>query len=164
MAHAVARCVTPARCSRPSPRARAARPDFIKASTTAFSEWHYIDLPYAPDGDGGAAPACGGEAQNIVWALENAAAVLRSPRSDPWSRSTMLRFMIHFMGDVHQARAHASRCVASLHYADARVYRRPRRAHPRCIRRRHARGGAATACAAAPRCCAALYFFVSAVA
>lgn len=80
------------------------RPDFIKASTTAFSQWHYIDLPYAPAGDGGRAPACG-EAQNIVWALENAAAVLRSAKSDPWARSTMVRFLIHFMGDLHQVRA-----------------------------------------------------------
>jgi hypothetical protein len=84
------------------------RPDFIKASTAAFSEWHYIDLPYAPAGDGGAAPTCGGGAQNIVWALEAAAAVLRSAKSDPWSRSTMLRFLIHFMGDVHQARRGAA--------------------------------------------------------
>jgi hypothetical protein len=87
------------------------RPDFIKASTAAFSEWHYIDLPYAPAGDGGAAPTCGGGAQNIVWALEAAAAVLRSAKSDPWSRSTMLRFLIHFMGDVHQARLGAVACA-----------------------------------------------------
>ena len=85
------------------PSAARLRPDFIKASTTAFSQWHYIDLPYAPAGDGGAPPVCS-EAQNVVWALENAAAVLRSAKSDAWSRSTMLRFLIHFMGDLHQAR------------------------------------------------------------
>jgi hypothetical protein len=85
----------------------ARRPDFIKASTSAFSEWHYIDLAYAPAGDGGVAPSCGAAQQNIVWALEAAAAVLRSPKSDGWSRSTMLRFLIHFMGDIHQARARA---------------------------------------------------------
>ena len=45
------------------------------------------------------------DTQNIVWALENAASVLRSTKSDPWSRSTMIRFLIHFMGDLHQVRS-----------------------------------------------------------
>ena len=89
-------------------RAPCVRPDFIKASTTAFSQWHYIDLAYAPAGDGGVPPTCG-ESQNIVWALENCASVLRSAKSDAWSRSTMLRFIIHFMGDLHQARRSAQR-------------------------------------------------------
>jgi hypothetical protein len=94
------------------------RPDFIKASTSAFSEWHYIDLAYAPAGDGGVPPSCGSSQQNIVWALEAAAAVLRSAKSDGWSRSTMLRFLIHFMGDIHQARA---RVLGRTRSARARV-------------------------------------------
>jgi len=51
------------------------------------------------------APSCPETPVNIVWALEEAAAVLRSSHSDPWSRSLMLRYLIHLVGDAHQVRA-----------------------------------------------------------
>jgi len=100
------------------------RPDHIKTSTAAFSAWHYINLvrarislcdsprissyltallqAWAPPGGGGHVPVCPPPQENLLWALEASAAVLRSPKSDAWSRSMMLRMLIHLMGDAHQ--------------------------------------------------------------
>jgi S1/P1 Nuclease len=76
--------------------------DQLKGSTHAFDSWHYIDTPIAVVAAEFAPPASCPSTVHVVWALEAAAASLRSNHSDAWSRGFMLRVLIHLMGDVHQ--------------------------------------------------------------
>lgn len=77
----------------------------------AFDSWHYINLPYRAAGDGVAAPAP--RPENVVWAIGQATATLRGEAGD-LSKSLMLRFLLHFVGDVHQPMHCVSRITAEL--------------------------------------------------
>lgn len=74
--------------------------DWLKGSSVrAFDRWHYIDLPYSPDGLKGVAPDL---QNNVVWAINQSQTVLKSRRSNEFEKALFLRFLIHFMGDIHQ--------------------------------------------------------------
>ena len=88
----------------------------MKGSTHAFDAWHFIDLPITVAGS--APPACPGPHVNIVWALEEAAATLRSRHSDAWSRGLFLRVIVHLVGDIHQPLHTASLFSAGLPHGD----------------------------------------------
>lgn len=74
-------------------------PDVIKSDDIeVFNDWHYIDLPFSPDGT----PLPSVDPHNVVWAIGQAEIVLESARVN-WSEKGMfLSFLIHFVGDVHQ--------------------------------------------------------------
>ena len=72
---------------------------------------HFIDIPFSTDGT--ALPSDLPEAQNIVTALKHYVAVLRSNASDA-HRAEALRFIIHFVGDIHQP-LHCATRVSSDH-------------------------------------------------
>lgn len=84
--------------------------DFVNASHWAddikrnpsfgyTGELHFIDFPFSPDGT--ALPEDEPKEENIVKALDENVAILRSDASDA-DKATALRFVIHFVGDIHQ--------------------------------------------------------------
>ena len=74
--------------------------DDIKSFTTAYSTWHYIDLPFSLDGTStsGVVPA----AFDVVQAIRQNIASLQSTNAPPTNQATNLRFLLHFVGDIQQ--------------------------------------------------------------
>lgn len=66
---------------------------------TAFNEWHYINIPYNPEGLPFAADA---KETNIVERIQSMAATLKSPQSSDFEKAFALRVLLHLLGDVHQ--------------------------------------------------------------
>ncbi len=71
--------------------------DDTKNRTTA--RWHYIDLYFRSDG---VATDLKAEPENVVWAINKFSAQLARKASGKAGRSTALRYLIHFVGDIHQ--------------------------------------------------------------
>jgi len=88
------------------------RPDPAFANTLPL---HFVDFPFAPDQT--KLPADLPEAQNIITALNKYVDVLKSS-SDDQQRAQALRFIIHFVGDIHQPLHCASRVSADLPKGD----------------------------------------------
>jgi hypothetical protein len=67
----------------------------------ASSTWHYIDLPYSMDGTN--APA-DNEIENVVWAIKQGYSTMTGYKRDSAILETalMIRYLIHFVGDLHQ--------------------------------------------------------------
>ena len=64
--------------------------------------WHYIDIPRGtPRGDSNLAPYCGKEGC-VTEALTTQLAILKNKSADPTKRADALRYVIHFVGDLHQ--------------------------------------------------------------
>lgn len=73
--------------------------DQIKGDdVTAFNSWHFINYPFSLDGTATKPPS----AENVVWAILQSQKVLASTKSNPYEKAIFLRFLIHFVGDVHQ--------------------------------------------------------------
>jgi S1/P1 Nuclease len=73
--------------------------DYIKKQdVTAYNMWHYIDLPLSIDGIATQTP----QTQNVVWAIYQCKQILASPRPNRFQKAEFLRFLTHFVGDVHQ--------------------------------------------------------------
>lgn len=79
------------------------------AEFDAFKELHFIDTPFATDGT--SLPAV--PTPNIVTALEENVNTLRTS-TDQNARAQALRFIIHFVGDIHQP-LHCTTRVDSAH-------------------------------------------------
>jgi len=62
--------------------------------------YHFIDYPFSTDGT--PLPANLPAAENVVVALDKYVAVLKSRSASDAARAEALRFVIHFVGDVHQ--------------------------------------------------------------
>jgi len=74
--------------------------DDIRSFFTAFNAWHYINIPYNPN-NLTKVPTIPPE--NVIWALGQAQDTLGSKRSGTlWGKATMLRLLLHFVGDIHQ--------------------------------------------------------------
>lgn len=82
--------------------------DFVNASHWAddlrpiaefdsFKQLHFIDAPFSIDGT----PLPAVPSANIVTALQEQVNILRSS-TDPKAQAQALRFIIHFVGDIHQ--------------------------------------------------------------
>lgn len=61
--------------------------------------WHYINYHFRTDGKSTDNKP---EPQNIEWAIKRFSAVLGDKKKDPRERAEALRFLIHFVGDIHQ--------------------------------------------------------------
>jgi S1/P1 Nuclease len=92
--------------------------DFVSASHWAddlrdftefdvFLPYHFIDIPFSDDGTDLPEVA----SNNIVKALKSNVNILRN-NPDPQKRARALRFIIHFVGDIHQP-LHAATRVSS---------------------------------------------------
>lgn len=73
--------------------------DIKKKDIRAYDEWHYIDVAFSSDNT--PLPPLE-KAGNVQWALAQCDRILRSPKAPDSEKARMLRFLIHFVGDVHQ--------------------------------------------------------------
>jgi nuclease S1 len=62
--------------------------------------WHYIDIPRGKQ-KGALSEYCGAEGC-VTRAIEEQRAILKDKSADPLKRAEALRYLIHFVGDMHQ--------------------------------------------------------------
>lgn len=75
-------------------------PDDLKGyGIRAYDEWHYTNRPLLMPGT---PPPALSKCPDVVWALNQCTPVLRSKKAPDAEKARMLRFLIHFVGDVHQ--------------------------------------------------------------
>ena len=84
--------------------------DDIKSFTSAYNNWHFIDLPFSLDGT----PTNGvaNDPSNVVWAINQSIATLQDHNASQSNQAVALRFLIHFVGNIQQP-LHASTAVWS---------------------------------------------------
>ena len=92
-------------------------PDDIKSSKTFphFDKDHYIDYPFSPDGT--PLPKDQPEAENIIKALSEDVQILKTSTDDK-AKAQALRFLIHFVGDIHQPLHAVTRVTKALPNGD----------------------------------------------
>jgi hypothetical protein len=73
--------------------------DDIKHDRPETAKWHYIDIPFKADGT---TPSTKPDPQNVVWAINRFSAILHDFRQTDADRAEALRFLLHFVGDIHQ--------------------------------------------------------------
>ncbi len=76
-------------------------PDDIRSLRPEASPWHYIDVPLGTKHPN-VEKYCDPKEGCVIRAITDQLAVLRSPDADPQKRADALRFVIHFVGDLHQ--------------------------------------------------------------
>jgi hypothetical protein len=79
-----------------------------------FADLHFIDTSFSDDGT--TLPAL--PTPNIVTALQENLAILKNPSSDQNAQAQALRFIIHFVGDIHQPLHCATRVSSALPQGD----------------------------------------------
>lgn len=60
--------------------------------------WHYINYHFRTDGK---ATSLGPIPQNVVWAIQRFSATLKNPSAPELDRADALRYLLHFVGDIH---------------------------------------------------------------
>jgi hypothetical protein len=75
--------------------------DDYRSAHRETEPWHFIDIPIGID-SGDLAEFCPAGEGCLPRELNNQIAVLRAPDTAPEKRAMALRFVIHFVGDVHQ--------------------------------------------------------------
>ncbi len=77
--------------------------------------WHYIDHYFRADG---ILTKGKDEPQNVVWAIEHFGRILQDKSSKESDRADALRFLLHFVGDVHQPLHAVARVTDALPEGD----------------------------------------------
>ncbi len=82
--------------------------DFVRSATfpdqlkrygiKSFNGWHTISTPYSTD-DSKTSKA---GKENVVWAIDQCVKTIESAKAPGLEKARALRFLIHFVGDVHQ--------------------------------------------------------------
>lgn len=73
--------------------------DDIRRDRPETGPWHYIDLHFRQDGR----PTTNRpDAENVVWAIHKFEGVLADRSKPDAERADALRFVLHFVGDIHQ--------------------------------------------------------------
>ena len=75
--------------------------DDLRSARPETSGWHYIDIPRGAPRSA-LAGYCPASTGCVTSALENQIELLRSSGADARARADALRFIIHFVGDLHQ--------------------------------------------------------------
>jgi nuclease S1 len=75
--------------------------DDIRKQRPNTAPWHFIDIPRGAH-SGSLAPYCPPATGCVVSALEAQIRVLKNPHASAQARADALRFVIHFIGDMHQ--------------------------------------------------------------
>jgi hypothetical protein len=75
--------------------------DDIRSVRPDTAPWHFIDIPRDAH-SGSLAPYCPAATGCVVSALEAEVRVLKDPHASALARAEALRFLIHFVGDIHQ--------------------------------------------------------------
>lgn len=73
--------------------------DDIRGQRRETGPWHYIDFHFRTDGKSTSNKP---DAENAVWAIEKFSKILKDKSKPDAERSEALRFIIHFVGDIHQ--------------------------------------------------------------
>jgi hypothetical protein len=76
-------------------------PDDIRAMRPETAPWHYVDIPLGTTRRE-VEKYCDPKESCVTRAITEQLAILRSADSDPRKRADALRFLIHFVGDLHQ--------------------------------------------------------------
>jgi hypothetical protein len=104
--------------------------DDIRSARPETSEWHFIDIPRdAPRS--ALAESCPASTGCVTSAIQHQLELLRSVSNDPRVRADALRFVIHFVGDLHQPLHCVSNndmggnCVPVDFFGNAPVVRNP---------------------------------------
>jgi hypothetical protein len=73
--------------------------DDVRSGRPESAPWHYINLPFRKDGK----PTTGKPAEeNVVVAIRRFTAILADKTKPDAERAEALRFLMHFVGDIHQ--------------------------------------------------------------
>ncbi|MDE3169908.1 MAG: S1/P1 nuclease [Acidobacteriota bacterium] len=75
--------------------------DDIRSVRPQTAAWHFIDIPRSAH-RGSLAPYCPPATGCVVTALQAQLAILKNRKSSAAARADALRFIIHFLGDIHQ--------------------------------------------------------------
>jgi hypothetical protein len=75
--------------------------DTYRTQCANTGPWHYVNVPLAADSFD-AARDCEEPRSCVVVATDRALAILADPSSPAADRSAALRFVVHFIGDLHQ--------------------------------------------------------------
>jgi hypothetical protein len=76
-------------------------PDDIRGQRPETAPWHYVDIPLGTKRRE-VEKFCDPKEGCVTLAIRDQLAILRSPQADPQKRADALRFLIHFVGDMHQ--------------------------------------------------------------
>jgi hypothetical protein len=90
--------------------------DDIRRDRHETSTWHYIDIHFRADGKPSTNKP---DAENVVWAIDKFEHVLADPSQPEANRAEALRFILHFVGDIHQPLHATSRDTDQLPEGDA---------------------------------------------
>ena len=74
--------------------------DEVREARPQTGAWHYVDIPLQAGGYDAARDCDGGNC--VVAQIENDLRILRDRRAGDSARAEALRFLIHFVADVHQ--------------------------------------------------------------
>jgi nuclease S1 len=76
-------------------------PDDVRALRPNTPPWHYVDIPRGTS-IRNVEKFCDPKEGCVTRAITDQLAILRSSEADPMKRADALRFLIHFVGDLHQ--------------------------------------------------------------
>jgi len=74
-------------------------PDDVR-NTLNNGPWHYLDIPRGSPPHGPVEPYCG-DTGCVTKAIADQLGILKDPHADARKRADALRYLIHFMGDLH---------------------------------------------------------------
>jgi hypothetical protein len=75
--------------------------DDFRTTHPETGPWHYVDIPRGVS-EFDLAKLCAESNGCVTQAIRDQRAILRSPAADPQKKGDALRFVIHFVGDIHQ--------------------------------------------------------------
>src|SRR5579872_7031371 len=103
--------------------APAKSPDFVTAAvwaddtkTRENGPWHYIDIYFRADGK---PTDLKPDAENVVWAIDKFSKVLADKTASDKDRGEALRYLLHFVGDIHMPLHCTARVTDALPKGDA---------------------------------------------
>ncbi len=105
-------------------------PDDIRGQRPQTAPWHYIDIPLGTTRRD-VEKFCDLKEGCVTHAIQDQLVILRAANSDPQKRADALRFLIHFVGDIHQPlhgvtnNDEGGNCVAVAFFATAPQLRNP---------------------------------------
>ena len=76
-------------------------PDDIRSRHPEYSPWHFIDVPLGVS-HGDIEKYCPKSTDCVTSVLREQIKILQTPGTDPQQKADALRFVIHFVGDIHQ--------------------------------------------------------------
>jgi hypothetical protein len=78
-------------------------PDEYRVTHPEITRWHFVDIPFEASGFDEARD-CRVEVTGdcILHAIERAKAIIKDPKAKPFDRADAIKYLVHFVGDLHQ--------------------------------------------------------------